>query len=104
MAECYPELLRLIWKFEPFKIQNVIVRNPYIADIIEKLVAKTSSHIFVMIEESKQRLLEKGIPERKITVVSNTPVLQRFQNAKPTFPGSMRTHQGKLILLYVGFS
>ena len=27
MAECYPEMIRLIWKYEPFKLQNIFIRN-----------------------------------------------------------------------------
>jgi glycosyltransferase involved in cell wall biosynthesis len=56
-----------------------------------------------MVEESKKRLLAKGVNDNKISIVSNTPVLERFQKARKTFPGTIKQHQGKLILLYVGF-
>jgi len=103
MAECYPELIRLIWRFEPIKIANYIVRNPFIADIVEQIVINTIDHIWVMIEESRVRLLRKGVHESKISIVSNTPVYKRFVNATPSFPGTMRKHEGDLVLLYVGF-
>ena len=102
MAEPYPEMIRLIWKFEPFKISNILVRNPFLADIIEKITLKYVDHIFVMVEESKNRLVSKGVSSDKITIVSNTPVLERFQEASATFPGTLDKHKGKLILLYVG--
>jgi glycosyltransferase involved in cell wall biosynthesis len=102
MAEPYPEMLRLIWKFEPFKFPNIFVRNPFLADIIEKITLKHVDHVFAMIEESKNRLVSKGVSPDKISIVSNTPILRRFQEAKATFPGTLDKHKGKLILLYVG--
>ena len=103
MAECYPEMIRLIWKYEPFRIQNLVVRNPFFVDILEKLVLSLVDHIFVMVEESKDRLLAKKIPDQKISIVSNTPVWERFEHGNPSFPGRMKEHQRKMILLYVGF-
>jgi glycosyltransferase involved in cell wall biosynthesis len=102
MAECYPELIRLIWKYEPFKISNIFVRNAYFVDLIERAVLKHIDHVFVMVEESKERLLQKGVAGNKISIVSNTPEMERFRIAKATFPGSLGRHKGKLLLLYVG--
>lgn len=102
MAECYPELIRLIWKYEPFKISNIFVRNTYIVDIIERIVLNNIDHVFVMVEESRTRLLEKGVQTQKISIVSNTPVMERFQLAKASFPGTLEKHKGKILLLYVG--
>lgn len=103
MAECYPELIKAVWKFEPFKLQNVVVRNPLLGEIIEKLTLSATDHVFVVVEESRKRLIQKGVLPSKITIVSNTPVMQRFTNANATFPGLLASHKGKLILLYVGF-
>ena len=103
MAECYPELIRLIWKFEPFRIQNIFVRNIAIVDLVERIVLRHIDHVFVMVEESRQRLLDKNFPDSKITIVSNTPIIQKFSTAEATYPGLLSAHRnGKLILLYVG--
>jgi glycosyltransferase involved in cell wall biosynthesis len=102
MAECYPEMLRLIWKFEPFKLQNVLIRNPFIADFVEMVAVRMAEHVFVMIEESRNRLLGKNQKSEKITIVSNTPVLSRFERAPASWPGVMAQHQEKFLLLYVG--
>lgn len=75
MAECYPEMLRCIWKFEDFRMQNLVVRNPYLADIVEKITISNVDRIWVMVEESALRLIRKGVPESRICVVSNTPPL-----------------------------
>jgi len=102
MAECYPELVRLIWKFEPFKLSNLLIRNPLIAGITENIALKNVDAVFVMVKESRDRLINRKIDPNKLTIVSNTPVLERFKNANPTFPGSMRKNKDKLIILYVG--
>lgn len=103
MAECYPELVRLIWKYEPFKIQNIFIRNPYFVDIVENIVLKNVNHVFVMVEESKQRLINKQVNKERITIVSNTPIIKKFIAAKATYPGKLNYKRDKLILLYVGF-
>lgn len=102
MAECYPELIRLIWKYEPFRFLNIFVRNPFLADVIESKVLSKVDHTFVMIEESKERLVKRGVSNENITIVSNTPVNERFENAESTYPGVTDEHRGKMILLYVG--
>ena len=103
MAECYPELIRLIWKFEPFKLVNILIRNPLLADIVEKIIINNIDHIWVMIEESRDRLLDKGISKDKISIVSNTPVRKRFNGKSSYVPEIIQQHQEALILLYVGF-
>lgn len=73
MAECYPELIRCVWQFDRFSFANIFVRNPYLADAVERYVIREVDLIWVMIEESGQRLLGKGVPPGKIVKVSNTP-------------------------------
>ncbi len=103
MAECYPEMLRLVWKFEPFRAVNFFLRNPFVADFLEKIVTRNIDHVWVMIDESKQRLLSKGVSPENISIVSNTPVSARFNQAQPTFAGALQTNKDKLILVYVGY-
>lgn len=73
MAECYPELLRCIWKYEKFRFINIFVRNPFFADMVERYCVKRLDKIFVMIEESRERLLQMGVAGDKVVIVSNTP-------------------------------
>ncbi len=42
-----------------------------IGSIVEKITYKNADHIIVISESFKQNLLNKGVPEEKITVVSN---------------------------------
>lgn len=103
MAETYPEMIRLIWKYEPFKIRNIILRNPLIVDAIETIALNSVNHIFAMVEESKSRLVSKGIESKKISIVSNTPIISKYKNVSATYPGILKEKRNKLILLYVGF-
>lgn len=103
MAECYPELLRAVWKFEPFRPVNVVVRNPRLADWVELCVLRRINHTLVVVEESRNRLIRMGVNPRAITLVGNTPRHHRFKKDAASFPGSLQRHRGKFSLMYVGF-
>ena len=75
MAECYPEMLRCTWAFEGVKAKNILVRNPRLADMVEKYCLRRLDMIMVMIEESAARLRRKGVPAARLAIVSNTPRL-----------------------------
>lgn len=97
MAECYPEMLRCAWEFERFRISNVFVRHPAVADVIERFVLKRVDHVFVMVEESLARLRAMGIDADRISIVSNTPVEQKYSQA----PMAAETSE-HLRVIYVG--
>lgn len=106
MAECYPEMLRCNWQFGGVTLKNFFVRNPNVAAAIEKWVTRRVDAIFVMIEESRARLLRMGVRDDKVVIVSNTPVLERFPshdairlNDVPISPASTRN---ELNLVYIG--
>ena len=75
MAEDYCSMLKEIWKNDKFKGFNLVVRNPYIAKLVEKYAIKKFDHIVVVIEEAKYLLEKKGIRREAITIISNTPVM-----------------------------
>jgi len=103
MAECYPELLRAVWKFEPFRLVNVVVRNPRLADWVELCTLRMIRHTLVVVEESRDRLIRMGVDQGAITLVGNTPRHGRFKKAAASFPGCLVAHRDKFILMYVGF-
>lgn len=98
MAECYPELIRCVWQFDRFSFSNLFVRNPYLADAVERYVIREVDLIWVMIEESAQRLLGKGVPSEKIVKVSNTPPAV-FQEKTSQAAGA---EDGVLEVVYIG--
>ena len=101
MAECYPEMLRCTWKFEGFKLRNVFLRNSLLADFVEYFSLKSIDYVWVMIEESRDRLLLKGVLKNKIRIVSNTPDYQRF-DVSSLAEGVSVTTSTKLKLTYIG--
>lgn len=82
MAECYPELLRNMWRYGNFNIVNWFARNPAFADVIEEMAIRRLSHTLVMVEESRDRLIAKGARPERLTIVSNTPPAAKFAAAK----------------------
>jgi glycosyltransferase involved in cell wall biosynthesis len=97
MAECYPELLRSRKQFERMTFINFFVRNSYLAEIVENISIKNVSQIWVMIEESRDRFLKKGVNEENLKIISNTPVFDRFSKQK-----SKKGNRNIYHMIYVG--
>jgi glycosyltransferase involved in cell wall biosynthesis len=79
MAENYPAMLKDVWKFDSFGFNNIVLRNPLLAKVIESIAIRSADHLLVVIEESKQRLVGLGVEQKKISVVSNTPRVDGLQ-------------------------
>ncbi|QFS86924.1 MULTISPECIES: glycosyltransferase family 4 protein [unclassified Marinobacter] len=97
MAEVYPEMYASSAKFSDKSVVQRLVKSPEVAERYESSVLPKLDHTLVMIEESRDRLLKKDIPEQQISIVSNTPPIDKFS-------GSVHQHSGtSLHLVYVGF-
>jgi glycosyltransferase involved in cell wall biosynthesis len=79
MAENYPAFLRDIWQYERFRPQNVLVRNPALATLVERAAVRLVDLVAVVIEEARDRLIRAGVPADKIVVVRNTPRIDLTQ-------------------------
>lgn len=97
MAECYPEMYRSVAEYGSESTINRLLKSPVAANIYEKMCLRLCDHIFVMIEESRDRLINKGVDPDKITIVSNTPVL-----SSGTLTSKQHSGEG-LRIVYVGF-
>lgn len=97
MAECYPEMLRSAMRIESVTLKRLLFRNPWVAEGLERIVVGSCDHVFVMVEESRERLIKKGVASERIHVISNTPVLNRFE----TF-ATKRGDEKPLTLIYQG--
>ena len=97
MAEAYPEMIRNVWLFGPWKLRNVLIRNPKLAEQVERYVIRRIDRILVVVEESRDRLISLGVDPARITIVSNTPDPGRFRPAQAA-PGNNPT----LRATYVG--
>jgi glycosyltransferase involved in cell wall biosynthesis len=100
MAEPYPEMLRLIFRFQKWKWQNLFLRNPFFADIVEKLTLRYIDHVIVVVEESKDRLVQFGVPQDKITVITNATVFGNENGLE--LPELYAESPGSLKMVYLG--
>ena len=97
MAECYPEMYLSMKLYSKLSFFKKIICTQYLLDIYEIQACKWADHIFVMVEESKNRLISKGILSNKISVVSNTPPIENNNFFQVNHSGVV------LRMVYVGF-
>jgi len=100
MAENYAALWKDHVSRKGRKFYNHILKNPGFARILENYAINKVNHIIVVVEESKRRILEKGIPENKLTIVSNTPDSRIFEVQKKSEDTVKRSG---FRMLYVGY-
>ncbi|MBK8185305.1 MAG: glycosyltransferase [Candidatus Competibacteraceae bacterium] len=98
MAECYPEMYSAMLKYGNNKFLNFFLRNPPLTNIIEWLAIKSVDHTFVVVEESRDRLLKKVSDSEKISILGNTPFLYDI-----TYNEAEDDHKKSLKIVYVGF-
>jgi glycosyltransferase involved in cell wall biosynthesis len=97
MAENYPAMLRSRRATGRVKPWDAVMRNPRLAQLIERWVVARVDAILVVVEESRDRLMAMGVPQERIALVSNTPPVARL-DARPA------THEpgGPLRVVYLG--
>ena len=78
-AEHYPGLLRDLYNRHDFKVRNLVIRNPWVASLLERLVLPAADGVLVVVQESADRLARLGVRPERITVVSNTTVPRRVE-------------------------
>ncbi|MFZ5759503.1 MAG: glycosyltransferase family 4 protein [Thermodesulfobacteriota bacterium] len=98
MAENYPSMWREHVDKRGLKFINHFVKNPTVAAIMENYAVRRVDHTIVVVEESQERIIKKGVPKNKLSIVSNTPDLA-LCNFTPTSPDP---YADKFKLVYVG--
>jgi glycosyltransferase involved in cell wall biosynthesis len=78
MAENYPAMIRDLWTTGATRRGDWLVRNPKAVAAVERWVLARVDHVLAMVEESRDRLVRMGVPEGRVTIVSNTPSLARL--------------------------
>src|SRR5262249_9526668 len=103
MAENYPAMIQDVWDSGGARIGDGLVRNPRLTRIVERVAVKHVDHILAVVEESKNRLVEIGVPGSKVTVVMNTPELDRREElGGDSLGGSLSRPRDQLTLVYLG--
>lgn len=96
MAENYPAMIRAIWDAGRQKPHDMLVRNPRFVAAVERWVLSRIDHVFVVIEENMERLVQLGYPSDRVSVVLNTPPRSRLLTPP-------RKHRGQSFkLFYLG--
>jgi glycosyltransferase involved in cell wall biosynthesis len=99
MHENYPAALKA---FQKKGILNSIFKNYRAAEILEKYCVKRVDRLITVIEENSKRLIELGVEQKRIYLVSNTVDLNTF--AKKKIDDKIaKKYEGNFILLYTGF-
>lgn len=78
MAEDYVSMIKDIWRARKFEKLNLLVRNPYLARLVERYVIKHADHILTVVDEARDMILKKGGSVQQVSVVGNTPALELF--------------------------
>ncbi len=102
MAENYVAMVKNFWKHRKFEGLNILVRNPYFAAMVEKYTLKNMDHILVVVEESKQYVLSKGVNPHKVTIIGNTPPLELFRSTSYQKNQLIDQIKNKYSVIYVG--
>jgi len=101
MAEDYPAMWLDVIRDQWYKFHNYFIKNPFLGKFLEKYCVSHCDHIFVVVKESKMRLLKMGIDSKKVTIVSNTPNINKFFIT--TEQKICKHWKNRTVLLYQGF-
>ncbi len=102
MAENYPAMYREAldiggWRAWVYRI----VKNPTIMGFVEQRALRFVDHTLVVVEESAKRLRGQfGVPEMRLSIVSNTP---RLESLDPRAVSAGRRPKSWLQLIYTGY-
>lgn len=103
MAENYPAMIQDVWDSGRARIGDRLVRNPRFIRLVERIAVRLADHILVVVEESRERLMEMGVPASKMTVVMNTPALEgREERGREGGGGFEARRRDELVLVYLG--
>lgn len=81
MAEDYVSLVRDIWKKRKFQGFNLVVRNPYLARLVQRYTFRHVDQIMVVVDEALDVVVKDGGDRDKVTLVGNTPDLSHGAGA-----------------------
>ena len=103
MAENYPAMIQDVWDSGRARVGDLLVRNPRLIRLVERMAVRLADHILVVVDESRERLMAMGVPTSKMTVVMNTPTLERGgEHGREGGGGLEARRRDELVLVYLG--
>lgn len=100
MAELYSAMWHDQIKDGEFILSNYFLKNPLIGKYLEKISVRLVDHTFAVVDEAKQALVGLGAKEDRISIVSNTPNLSKYEELKGEMPPGWKNRK---VLLYHGY-
>jgi glycosyltransferase involved in cell wall biosynthesis len=101
MAEDYVAMVRVMWDYGKFDGVNLIVRNPYVAKLVEQYTLRRVDHTLVVVEEMLEVVARGGGDPARVTIVGNTPRLREFSSSNPGGKGLQQMRQ-RFSAIYTG--
>lgn len=102
MAENYAAMLEDRLRYTSTSRLDQLVRRPSFARLVERVALRLVDRVIVVVEESRDRLLEEGVAPNRLTVVGNTPRLDQWAIAElPDLPAAKRDVDS-LRIIYLG--
>jgi len=103
VAEHYPGLVADLFNWHDFRLANLVIRNPLLTTMVERLTLPRADGIWVVVDEMAQRLAGLGVDRGRITLVSNTPLPNRLALAAEGAAAQPdRSPNDPLRLVYLG--
>jgi len=103
MAENYPAAIAEWGRWERGGWGRRLRRNVAAARLLERLSVAVADHVLVVAQEQADRLTGMGLPAGRVSLVGNTPELDRLQEAPAALLDDLqRRFRGRTVLLYVG--
>jgi glycosyltransferase involved in cell wall biosynthesis len=78
MAENYPAMLRDRLRYTPTGLLGRLIRQPALARLVERVALRLVDHTIVVVEESRDRLVQAGVASQRLSIVCNTPRLEQW--------------------------
>ena len=102
MVEPYPEALRSNWTFDRLSGLDHVVRNPKLAELVERRVVRKADLVFVVSEESRQRALRIGALPDRVVIVGNTPENVEQLAATYPIPAALEPWRDRVLVVFTG--
>lgn len=100
MAENYPAMLADLIRYTPMCATARAMRRPSLVRLIERVALGHVDHVIVVVDESRDRLVDMGYSAERITVVNNTPRITHW-SVKPESRRPSTEHDGPCVV-YLG--
>jgi glycosyltransferase involved in cell wall biosynthesis len=103
MAENHPAMWKDVADDSRFRPLSLLLKNPTLADWMERWVVTRADALFVVVEEMRDRLLALGADPERISIVSNTPMLEQFDGQDDDGATEELPPDEMLDIIYVGY-